>query len=149
LGKRGGVRVVYFNRLAEGEIWLLVIYAKNVRGKIPATCSRLFVRQSTVTKRTSACRKTMTGNELGQKLLQSVREMKAGKAARATRIAPNEVAAARLKTGLSQAEFAEALHISAQTLQEWEQGRRQPSGAAQALIQIAFRHPEVIAERSS
>lgn len=36
LGKRGGVRVVYFNRLAEGEIWLLVIYAKNVRGNIPA-----------------------------------------------------------------------------------------------------------------
>jgi len=90
--------------------------------------------------------KAMTGEELGQKLLRSVREMKAGKAARATRVAPNEVAAARMKTGLSQAQFAKALHISARTLQEWEQGRRQPSGAAQALIQIAFRHPEVITE---
>jgi hypothetical protein len=39
---------------------------------------------------------------------------------------------------------AQALHISPRTLQEWEQGRRKPSGAAQALIQIAFRHPEVI-----
>ena len=91
-------------------------------------------------------RKVMTGEELGEKLLQSVREMKAGKAARATLVAPNQVAAARLKTGLSQSQFAQALHISARTLQEWEQGRRQPSGAAQALIQIAFRHPEVIAE---
>ena len=91
-------------------------------------------------------RKVMTGEELGEKLLQSVREMKAGKAARATQVAPNEVAAARLKTGLSQSQFAQALHISARTLQEWEQGRRQPSGAAQALIQIAFKHPEVIAE---
>jgi len=91
-------------------------------------------------------RKVMTGEELGEKLLQSVREMKAGKAARATLVAPNEVAAARLKTGLSQSQFAQALHISARTLQEWEQGRRQPSGAAQALIQIAFKHPEVIAE---
>ena len=91
-------------------------------------------------------RKVMTGEELGEKLLRSVREMKAGKAARATLVAPNEVAAARLKTGLSQSEFAQALHISARTLQEWEQGRRQPSGAAQALIQIAFKHPEVIAE---
>ena len=91
-------------------------------------------------------RKVMTGEELGEKLLRSVREMKAGKAARATLVAPNEVAAARLKTGLSQSQFAQALHISARTLQEWEQGRRQPSGAAQALIQIAFRHPEVIAE---
>ena len=91
-------------------------------------------------------RKVMTGEELGEKLLRSVREMKAGKAARATLVAPNEVAAARLKTGLSQSQFAQALHISARTLQEWEQGRRQPSGAAQALIQIAFKHPELIAE---
>lgn len=91
-------------------------------------------------------RKVMTDKELGEKLLRAVREMKAGKAARATLVAPNKVAAARLKTGLSQSQFAQALHISARTLQEWEQGRRQPSGAAQALIQIAFKHPEVIAE---
>ena len=90
--------------------------------------------------------KEMSGEELGNKLLQSVKEMKAGKAARVTQIAPNEVASARLKTGLSQAQFAKALQISARTLQEWEQGRREPSGAAKALIQIAFRHPEVIKE---
>jgi len=90
--------------------------------------------------------KSMTGEELGQRLLQSVREMRAGKATRTTLVTPNEVAAARLKTGLSQAQFAKALRISARTLQEWEQGRRQPSGAAQALIRIAYRHPEVIAE---
>ena len=34
-GKSGGVRVIYFNRLAKGQIWLLVIYAKAVRGSIP------------------------------------------------------------------------------------------------------------------
>lgn len=90
--------------------------------------------------------KKMTGTELGNKLLKSVREMKAGKVARATQIAGNEVAAARLKSGLSQTDFALALQISPRTLQEWEQGRREPSGAAKALIQIAFRHPEVIRE---
>jgi putative transcriptional regulator len=72
--------------------------------------------------------------------------MRAGKAARATQVAPNEVAAARQKPGLSQAQFAKALHIPAHALQEWEQRRRQPSGAAQALTQIAFRHREVIIE---
>lgn len=36
MGKRGGARVIYFNRLAQGVIWLLVIYAKAVRGNIPA-----------------------------------------------------------------------------------------------------------------
>jgi len=34
-GKRGGVRIIYYNRLFNGEIWLLVIYAKSVRGNIP------------------------------------------------------------------------------------------------------------------
>ncbi len=90
--------------------------------------------------------KELTGEELGNKLLQAVKEMRSGKVARATKIAPNEVAVARLKTGLSQSQFAQALHISARTLQEWEQGRRKPSGAAKALIHIAFRHPEIIKE---
>jgi putative transcriptional regulator len=89
---------------------------------------------------------TMSGTDLGKKLLKSVKEMKAGKAARSIQIAVNEVAAARQKTGLSQTHFAQALQISPRTLQEWEQGRRKPSGAAKALIQIAFRHPEVIRE---
>ncbi len=35
-GKRGGARIIYFNRLANGEIWLLVIYSKSVTGNIPA-----------------------------------------------------------------------------------------------------------------
>lgn len=90
--------------------------------------------------------RNLTGEELGNKLLQSVKEMKAGKAAHVTQIAANEVAVARLKTGLTQKQFAQALQISPRTLQEWEQGRREPSGAAKALIQIAFRHPEVIRE---
>ena len=95
-------------------------------------------------------RKPTTGapssEELGLKLLQSVREMKARKFGRATQIVVNEVVQARQSTGLSQSEFASALSISKRTLQEWEQGRRSPSGAAQALIRIARRHPEVVRE---
>lgn len=41
MGKRGGVRVIYFTRLANGEIWLLVIYAKNVQDNIPAHILKL------------------------------------------------------------------------------------------------------------
>ncbi len=88
----------------------------------------------------------MTGEELGNKLLKSVQEMKAGTRARVSQVMPNRVVAARSKTGLTQAQFAQALHISKRTLQEWEQGRRKPSGAAMTLIQIVFRHPEVILE---
>ena len=88
----------------------------------------------------------LSGEELGNKLLQAVKEMKNGKVGRTTNIEITEVAKARMKTGLSQKQFATALQISSRTLQEWEQGRRQPSGAAKALIQIAFRHPEIIQE---
>lgn len=102
-----------------------------------------------MTRTTTSKPAAISGEELGKKLLTSVREMKAGKAARITPIAPNEVAEARLRTGLTQAQFARALQISPRTLQEWEQGRRKPSGAALALIQIASRHPEVIAEQHS
>lgn len=87
-----------------------------------------------------------SGEALGLKLLQSVREMKASQAARVTKVEPNEVVQARQGTGLSQTQFAEALSISKRTLQEWEQGRRSPSGAAQTLIRIAKSHPEVVRE---
>jgi putative transcriptional regulator len=86
------------------------------------------------------------GEVLGLKLSESVRQMKARNFARATEVAVNEVVKARQSTGMSQAEFAPALSISKRTLQEWEQGRRSPSGAAQALIRIARKHPEVVRE---
>ena len=47
---------------------------------------------------------------------------------------------------LSQTQFAEVLGVSTRTLQEWEQGRRQPSGAARALLAIAAKRPEVLRE---
>lgn len=96
-------------------------------------------------------KKTAPGSAeaLGQKLLQSVREMKARDFARVTEVEVNEVVQARQSTGLSQSEFASALSISKRTLQEWEQGRRSPSGAAQALIRIARKHPEVVREALS
>ena len=97
----------------------------------------------TVRKSTKA---QVSAEELGLKLLQSVREMKARKFARVTQVEVNEVVQARQNTGLSQADFASALSISKRTLQEWEQGRRSPSGAAQALIRIARTHPEVVRE---
>ncbi|WP_158651083.1 helix-turn-helix domain-containing protein, partial [Acinetobacter indicus] len=50
----------------------------------------------------------------------------------------------REKTGLTQAEFAARLHISARTLQNWEQGRRYPTGPAATLIRILDAHPTLI-----
>ena len=77
-------------------------------------------------------------------LLQSVRQMKAGKAARTTVVALTAAADARAKVGVSQSEFATLLGVSVRTLQHWEQGRREPSGAAKTLLRIAASTPEAI-----
>ena len=50
----------------------------------------------------------------------------------------------REKTGLTQIEFASRLQISARTLQNWEQGRRYPTGATITLIRILDNHPTLI-----
>lgn len=79
-------------------------------------------------------------------LLHSVREMKAGCAARVTKIEPTVASIARTKIGLSQSAFATLLGVSVRTLQDWEQGRRAPTGAAQTLLRVAVAHPEALRE---
>jgi putative transcriptional regulator len=80
--------------------------------------------------------------DIGAELLQSIREMKAGE----TGAVHGPVTIARYRVRMSQSEFAKLLGVSVRTLQEWEQGRREPSGAARSLIRIAHERPEVLRE---
>ena len=79
-------------------------------------------------------------------LLESVKQMRRGEAARVTRVIVPQAAEARSRVGLSQQEFARLLGVSARTLQDWEQGRREPTGAAKTLLRLAVSHPEVLLE---
>ncbi len=78
--------------------------------------------------------------DLAAELLQSVREMKAGQ----VRVISSPVIEARNKTGLSQSQFAALMGVSVRTLQGWEQGRKQPSGAARTLLAIASTNPKAL-----
>lgn len=76
--------------------------------------------------------------------VQGLKEYKRGRVGRITKIKLSPVVDARVKSGLSQAKFAEMLGVSIRTLQDWEQGRREPSGAAKSLIRIAEARPDVL-----
>lgn len=78
--------------------------------------------------------------DLAAELLQSVREMKAGR----VQVVSSPVIEARKKTGLSQSQFAALMGVSVRTLQGWEQGRKQPSGAARTLLAIASTNPKAL-----
>jgi len=79
-------------------------------------------------------------------LLESVKQMGRKQGARVTKVKVPEAAEARALVGLSQQEFAILLGVSARTLQDWEQGRREPTGAAKTLLRVAVSHPEVLRE---
>ena len=94
-----------------------------------------------MTKSKSPAMQKMTAIE--KDLLASVKEAKRGQG-RSTHVPVSAATEARLKVGLSQSAFAELLGVSVRTLQEWEQGRREPSGAARTLLKIAMQSPQAL-----
>jgi putative transcriptional regulator len=90
-------------------------------------------------------------DELFDELLESVREGGAilrgqKEPARKFEVKAPDVKQIRDQYQLSQSEFAALLGVSIKTLQNWEQGRRSPHGAARVLLQVAARHPAVVWE---
>ena len=83
-----------------------------------------------------------TNRNIGEEILAGLQDLNRGKAGRIITIPP--VAEIRQNVGLSQSRFATLLGVSVRTLQDWEQGRRLPSGAARTLLQIAHRNPEAL-----
>lgn len=109
--------------------------------------------------------------DIGAELLQSVRVMKAGRWGRKTtieilpdgtvrrrvelpggKVEKDEILtgarwallSARSHSGLSQADFAAALGVSKRTLENWEQGRAEPTGPAKVLLNLVARYPDTV-----
>ena len=81
---------------------------------------------------------------IGEEILGGLREIKRGEVGRV--VTYPSVADTRARVGLSQADFARLLGVSVRTLQEWEQGRRAPSGPARMLLAIAHKNPQALLE---
>ncbi len=93
----------------------------------------------------------MTDRNIGLEILEGLREVKAHKAGKLrlrthTLKHPAPPQRIRAKLKLSQAAFAGLMGVSLRTVQDWEQGRRKPSGPAEALLRIAEQHPEIFAQ---
>jgi putative transcriptional regulator len=93
----------------------------------------------------------MTKRDVGMEILEGIREIKAFKAGKVnlrtrewkTPASPKEI---RTQLQLSQSAFAGLIGVGLRTLQDWEQGRRQPSGPAKTLLRIVEQRPEVLKE---
>ena len=79
---------------------------------------------------------------IGQEILSGLQEIKRGEHGRI--ITVPDIAQMRAKVGLSQTQFAQLMGVSVRTLQDWEQGRRRPSGAARTLLMVADKNPQAI-----
>lgn len=93
----------------------------------------------------------MSERDIGQEIIAGIQEIKAYKAGQIdlrTRELkePSPPQDIRRRLNLSQAAFAGLMGVSLRTVQDWEQGRRQPSGPAKSLLRIAEQHPEVFLE---
>ena len=79
---------------------------------------------------------------VGPEIFDGIRQLKRDEHGRV--MAVPSVASVRALTGMSQARFAQLLGVSVRTLQEWEQGRRAPTGAARMLLRIAAKNPRAL-----
>ncbi len=88
--------------------------------------------------------KVVAKRNVGMEILGGLRQLKRGEVGRVVNVP--SVTIIRERTGLSQAQFAALLGVSVRTLQEWEQGRRAPSGAARTLLLVAAKNPRALLE---
>ena len=73
---------------------------------------------------------------------KEIAQQKAADEAAAVRDAAKFARRVRMRLGFSQAEFAKRINVSLDTIRNWEQGKRYPTGAAKALLKVLDRAPE-------
>jgi len=84
--------------------------------------------------------------DIGKEILEGIQTVKKGEGKRYSLSVPSDIVGIRKNLHLSQSAFAALMGISKRTLEDWEQGRRHPSGSAFSLLRIAQKHPEVFKE---
>jgi putative transcriptional regulator len=134
-GKRGGYHVIYYVRRP--------MASSGCSRCIRRMCVRIFP-PTFFDRSVRKWKMARSKRNVGQEILGGLRELKRGEYGRVINVP--DVAGIRERTGLSQTRFASLLGVSVRTLQDWEQGRRAPSGAARTLLLVADRNPKALLE---
>jgi len=117
--------------------WLTGIHG--VSSNIPASVSFSYIKPMARPLRLGFAR------DIGQEILDGIKAIKSGKGKRHVFMLP-DVYAIRESMNLSQSVFTAMLGVNSRTLQDWEQGRRKPSGPALSLLKEAAKRPDAIRE---
>lgn len=94
----------------------------------------------------------MSNRDIGQEILDGLKEIKSFKSGSGKKLVsrtlkdPSPAKVIREKLSLSQDAFASLMGVSIRTVQDWEQGRREPQGPAKSLLRVAEQHPEVFVD---
>jgi len=94
----------------------------------------------------------MSSQNIGQEILDGIKEIKRFKKGQGNALVtrqlkdPSPAKKIREKLSLSQDAFASLMGVSTRTIQDWEQGRREPQGPAKSLLRVAEQHPEVFVD---
>ena len=89
----------------------------------------------------------MSERNVGKEILEGIQQIKRGEIGRVSHFPA--VADIRVRMKLSQSEFARLLGVSVRTVQDWEQGRRSPSGPARTLLQVAYKNPKALLDAAA
>lgn len=88
----------------------------------------------------------MKKRDIGQEILESIQAIKRGEGKQYRVDLPYDPKAIREQMNLGPSAFASLLGVSLRTVQYWEEGKRQPSGASKALLAVAAKRPDVLLE---
>jgi putative transcriptional regulator len=149
-GKRGGARVIYYYLNSFKRFYLLTIYAKNEvtnltpqeKGQLKVLLSHgLMCKRNLFSELSSALSEAKQHSE-GKLTLRTVKV----KNSENFGLSPSEIVNIREMFNMSRGVFAQYLHTSSRTLENWEQGRGCPNGQAATLLRLVQSHPETLVQ---
>lgn len=149
-GKRGGARIIYVYVVVAGRIYLLRCYSKNVQTDLTTDekkeLRRIAARlQGGNNMRKKAVPKKDTfGADLIEGMKLALAHQRGTVELEQVWPRPVDVKAIRKRVKMSQAEFSRAYGLSKRSLQEWEQGGRQPDSAARAYLMVIAKEPTIV-----